>query len=132
MKLPVLLLGVFCFAVSGCQTMQHGGSSKSVKTELYFGSAKPDGRRVSPQEWNAFVTTEITPRFPEGLTLLDGVGQWRGQGGVIVREETKVLVLIHPPTKEANAQIEALRSRYKERFEQESVLKVSAPVKVAF
>jgi hypothetical protein len=42
------------------------------RTELYFGSGKPDGSSVTEKEFRAFVDKEVTPRFPDGLTLLMG------------------------------------------------------------
>src|SRR5262245_20034140 len=46
-----------------------------IRTELYFGTAKPDGV-VTDEEFHLFLDTEITPRFPDGLTLLKGDGQF--------------------------------------------------------
>ncbi|RTF99836.1 DUF3574 domain-containing protein, partial [Serratia marcescens] len=42
------------------------------------------------------------------------------------------LLLIHAPGKESEANIEALRSGYKQQFAQDSVMRVDAPVCVAF
>ena len=64
-----------------------------ARTELFFGTAKPDGV-VTEEEFLAFVDAEITPRFPDGLTLLKGDGQFRGEDGVIIKEESFVLILL--------------------------------------
>jgi len=47
-----------------------------LKDELYFGLTKPGGETISESEWQEFVKTVITPRFREGLTVLDGSGQF--------------------------------------------------------
>ncbi len=103
-----------------------------VMSELYFGFNKPSGGTVSQREWERFVATEVTPRFPDGLTLMDGQGQWRTQSGAIVREQTKILRIVHPSTPEQHARIKALRERYVELFGQEMVLEVVSPVHAVF
>ena len=54
------------------------GSSAFVRTELFFGTAKPEGA-VTEEEFLAFLDAQITPRFPDGLTLIKGKGQFRGE-----------------------------------------------------
>ena len=99
---------------------------KFVRTELYFGRNKPGGGTVNEAEWQAFVDEIVTPRFPEGLTILGAVGQWRGKDGSIAREETKVLVLLYyrKVRRAVNTKIEEIRSEYKRRFQQESVMRI--------
>ena len=105
------------------------------RTELFFGSARPDGSAVTEEEFAAFVEAEVTPRFPDGLTLLVGRGQFRN-GNVIVRERSFVLILLYPleEFQESSRRINAIRERYKDEFDQESVLRVDDPfaVRVSF
>src|SRR5688572_26537686 len=54
-----------------------GGAKPLARTELFFGLARPDGSRVSVDEFQQFLDQEVTPRFPAGLTLLGGDGQFR-------------------------------------------------------
>jgi len=58
------------------------------RTELYFGSQKPDGSVVTEAEFEQFVDDVITPRFPDRLTLLTGYGQFRNASNVIVEEQS--------------------------------------------
>jgi hypothetical protein len=99
---------------------------KFVRTELYFGTNKPAGGKVSEAEWQAFVDEEITARFPDGLTILNADGQWRGKDGSITREKSKVLVLFYPrkDRRPVHTKIEEIRSEYKIRFQQESVIRI--------
>ena len=106
-------------------------SVQQLRTILYFGLARPAGT-VSEAEWEAFVRDEVTPRFPEGLTAWEVDGQWRRADGKIIRERSKVLLLVHADTPTARARIEALIARYKGSFEQESVLWETIPVCVMF
>ena len=62
-------------------------------------------------------------RFPDGFTLLDGQGEWRGSRGV-VREKSHVLILFHPSSQEQDDKIEALRSIYETRFGQDLVARI--------
>jgi len=40
--------------------------------ELFFG-LEEGGRLLTDAEWTGFVDTEVTPRFPDGLTVWDTV-----------------------------------------------------------
>jgi Protein of unknown function (DUF3574) len=101
------------------------------RTELFFGSGKPDGSSVTEAEFRSFVDEFVTPRFPDGLTLLTGYGQFKGASGKIVRERSFVLVLPYQ-SQGANAKLEAIRSEYKRAFHQESVLRVDDTTRVSF
>ena len=103
-----------------------------VRSELVFGTARPDGRVVSDPEWTAFLRSEVTPRFPVGLTVLSGLGQWQGDDGRVVRERSKVLMILHEPTDRAGAEIEAIRDAYRRQFDQESVMRIESVSCVRF
>jgi hypothetical protein len=96
-----------------------------VRTELFFGTARPDGTAISEAEWQAFVDVELTPRFPDGLTVLDGAGQWQGDDDEIVQERSKIVILLYPreAIAESNSEIEDIRAAYERAFQQESVLR---------
>ena len=74
----------------------------------------------------------MTPRFPDGLTLLSGDGQFRGASGVIVQERSKVLILFYPWTAGRNRAIQRIRALYKRQFAQEAVLRVDDTSCVSF
>jgi uncharacterized protein DUF3574 len=100
-----------------------------VRTELFFGTDKPEGE-VTKKEFRLFLRDEITPRFPDGLTVLTGSGQFRdSESGEIIRERSILVILLYPlnTLKESNEKIEKLRMLYKERFQQQSVLRVDDP-----
>jgi hypothetical protein len=96
-----------------------------VRTELFFGSLKPNQTHVTDAEFRDFLKHVITPLFPEGLTLLTGQGQFRDASGEIIRERSRVLILLYPVAvrQESSEKIEKIREEYKWRFEQESVLR---------
>lgn len=101
------------------------------RTELYFGQSKPDGE-VTDEDFAKFLDVEVTPRFPDGLTLLSGLGQFAGSAGP-VEERSKVLILLYPMTDVyANREIEEIRAVYQDLFDQESVLRVDDVEGVSF
>lgn len=101
-------------------------AEKFIRTELYFGRNKPSGGTVSDDDWQKFVDEVVTPRFPNGLTVLDADGQWKGKDGSIAREQSKVIVLLYPRKlrKTMNVKIEEIRAEYKKRFAQEAVMRI--------
>ena len=103
-----------------------------ARLELLFGTGRRGASLVSEREWSAFLDEEITPRFPEGLTVLSAYGQWRGQSGTISKERSIVLVIWYEPNQSREAAIEAIRLAYKERFAQESVMRVDGLSCVSF
>lgn len=111
------------------------GSLAFARTELFFGTAKPDGV-VTDEEFLVFLDSEVTPLFPDDLTLLKGEGQFRDENGVIIKEHRFVLILLYPVASfsESSRKIDAIRRLYKSQFQQESVLRVDAPfaVRVSF
>jgi hypothetical protein len=110
-------------AVQQCGT----ASAPQLRTTLYFGTARPKGS-VSELEWQLFLRDEVTTRFPQGLTVWDAEGQWKGTDGSIGHERTKVLLLVYPDTAAARESVQALMGRYRKTFDQESVLWETARV----
>ncbi len=96
-----------------------------VRTELYFG-------RVSPVDWDQFLAQVVTPRFPDGLTWYDSHGQWQNPSGIVTREDSCVLILLHAPTPEKDRYIEEIRAEYKTRYHQQSVLRADQTVMASF
>lgn len=119
-----------------CETLAPGtGAEAWVRSELYFGTTIPDGTTVSDEQFQTFLDEEITPRFPDGLTVLEGYGQFLNDSGTIIAEESIVLIIFIPLDFIADASVglEEIRDAYETAFEQESVLRVdSAPICVSF
>lgn len=104
-----------------------------VETQLYFGMSKPSGALVSEREWQAFVAAEITPKFPEGFSVLDGAGFWRdAKTQKTISEKSKVVVRMHAAGSGANAEIGAIVTAYKTQFQQDAVMRVDRPVCAQF
>lgn len=137
-------------AVAGCTAPGAGGEvpaamngdparpaeARWLRTELYLAVGRaddPDGPRIDAASWSAFLDDEVTPRFPDGFSVLDAYGQWRRRGsGRIGRLDSKVIVILHADTVDARARVEDLRRAFKVRFGQDSVLRATMPVEVSF
>ncbi len=141
----LLLSATLLLTLSGCAGSHHDrpvpvaaqpacpvGAESWARTELYMGLSRPDGSTIGDADFAGFVDREVTPRFPDGLTLFAGAGQWRGADGTIVREGSRVLVLLHPDTPEVDRALEAIRDAYVAQFAQESVLRVDGASCVSF
>ncbi len=98
----------------------------SVRSELYFGLKKSDGTSVTEAEWQDFLDKSVTPLFPDGLTVFDSYGQYKDSHGRIIKEKTKVLVIVHKSGK--NGELDKICDDYRKAFSQEMVFKVSARV----
>lgn len=118
---------VFIFIFAGLVPAFAGGM---VESRLYFGMSRPDGGQVEAPQWRDFLTREVTPRFPDGFTVLDGYGQWRSADSRIIAERSKVLIIIHPSTDENAKALAAIKSAYVKRFRQESVFHTEQDVRV--
>lgn len=121
--LAIALPGGSAVAQSEATTVCLPPLKPAVSVELYFGRSKPDGGEVSDGEWEDFLATEVTPRFPDGLSVMDVVGQHRGSSGRAVSERSKHLhvVVFDAPTH--LARIAEIIDLYRQRFRQESVLR---------
>jgi hypothetical protein len=106
-----------------------------VETQLYFGLGPADHpeQGVREAQWRDFLDKEVTPRFPDGLSVLDVYGQWRGAAETATdRERSKLLVIVYLDNAENRAKIEAIRAAWKQLTHDESVLKVTQPADVSF
>lgn len=104
-----------------------------IEAELFFGRNIAGGGRVSEEEFQAFVDKVITPRFPDGLTIVDANGQFKDSTGQIIEEESKAVKLILEDTVANERSIDEIIEAYIQQFNQESVLVVvDEDVEVAF
>lgn len=111
-----------------------------VRSELYFGvgeesgpADRPQAEPISQAQWRAFLDKEVTPRFPDGLTVFDAYGQWLFRGAREPnRLSTKVLVILHEDTPQRRADIEAIRLAWKQATGHQSVLWARSAVEVSF
>lgn len=151
---PALFVPILTFALLGCAhrplqpvattssapTLQgdvaHPGATRGwVDTRLYFGLGPADHpeQGVSEADWRAFLDKEVTPRFPDGLSVVDVYGQWEGKNqSTPERLRSKCLIIDYPDTAENRARIDAIRSAWKQKTGDQSVMRVTEPADVSF
>jgi len=100
----------------------------AVEVDLYFGGEAGNGRAVTEAEWAAFMAEEVTPRFPDGLSVLDVIGQYREPSGRMVRERTKLLVVVVFDAPAHLAKVQAVTNAYNRRHSQNSVFRTEHAV----
>ena len=123
--------------LSGCAALPSAavcpaGQSEGREVQLFFGRNIGDRVGVSEADFQSFVDQELTPRFPDGLTVLDAAGQWRGASGVIGREPSKLVILVLPGRAGDEDKLDAVRQAYRVRFAQEAVLQTVQPACLRF
>ena len=112
-----------------------GQTSGWVDTRLYFGLGPADRpeKGISESQWRDFLDKEVTPQFPDGLSVIDIYGQWRvAADSTTLRERSKLLNIVYPDNAENAAKIDAIRAAWKKITGDQSVLKVTEPADVSF
>ena len=99
------------------------GTDRYAEYRLFFGRSSGEVEVVSDSDWSEFLAEEVTPRFPDGLTVLDAAGQWRAPSGRIERERTKMLLVLAAPGADGMRRSEEIAEAYKRRYGQGSVLR---------
>jgi hypothetical protein len=133
-----LALAAGAVLLAGCVSMPPpppacpAGQDYLRTAQLFFGRNIANQPAVTEADFRRFVDQELTPRFPDGLTVMDGGGQWRGSQDKLIREASKVVLIVLPKSRDAGARLEAVRTAYKTRFRQESVLLVTQASCVSF
>jgi hypothetical protein len=106
-----------------------------VETRLYFGLGPADhpDQGINEAQWRDFLDKEVTPRFPAGLSVLDAYGQWKDtRNTALERLRSRLLVIAYPDNAENRAAIDAIRTAWKRRTGDQSVLSVTEPADVSF
>ena len=123
-------------SLAGCATPAAPPSpclvgQEHVRTAQLFLGRKAADWPVTEIELRRFVDQEITPRFPDGVTVLAGGGQWSGPQDQLMRDAAKVVMIILPAKGDILTKIDAVRAAYQTQFRQDSVLILTQPACVA-
>ena len=104
-----------------------------VEVELLFGRNIGGRLGVSESAWRRFLAREVTPRFPDGLTVFNAAGQWLDtKTKAVVREPSKIVRIILAADAQAQERLDAIVAAYKIRFRQQAVGVVTRAACVAF
>lgn len=132
-----LTLGLLAAACGGDVASGPDGSTCLVgavqfRTELFFGLNRSQAAPITEAEFQSFVDTVVTPLFREGLTTYDARGQYLLDSGELILEDSKVIMVLHDGSAARSADLNSIREQYKQRFAQESVLRIDSAPCVAF
>jgi hypothetical protein len=129
----IIAIGAFGLAMAAHALSEapKPGCAERVQERLFFGLNGPNGA-IGDAEWERFVETVVTPRFPAGLTVLHATGQWQGRDKQIGRESSRVVEIIHDESKDASRRVAEIATEYKARYQQESVLIARARIEACF
>ena len=125
-RLPLVLLLTLGALSTACGGSECISGQEQHRTELFFGLDRENDSPITPDEFQGFVDSSVTPRFKEGLTILDAHGQYLMDDGKLVHENSKLIVLLHDGSRAHSKDIDDIREEYKSRFHQEAVLRVDS------
>src|SRR5690349_8180010 len=109
------------------------GTKPGVIVQMIFGRNIGNKLGVGEADWTRFMDQEVTPRFPDGLTVLNGAGQWRDTDtGRVVREPNKILLVALPEGTETRTRLKEVAETYKQRFKQQAVAMFQEAACVSF
>lgn len=95
-----------------------------IQVDLYFGRNIGTTGQVSDRQFRRFLRNEVTPRFPDGLTVYDAKGQFLDASTDLIRKPSKVVSLILEDTQKNERSLLQIIDAYKTQFQQELVLQV--------
>ena len=138
MRIRICVISL-CVLLAACaqETPRAPTHGDWVQTQLFFGIAAKDADPAvlaqREQRWQGFLDKEVTPRFPEGLSVFDIAGQWLSpKRATIGYEHSKALMILYHDSPQHRADIEAIRDAWKKLTNDESVLRISQNVDAAF
>ena len=128
MAVALLVMAASCDAAATQQLECSGAQKQWVVADLFFAR-----NHVSEAGFARFLATEVTPRFPDGFTVIDAKGQWRAPGSDRTsKERTKLLMIAMPPGADNGARLDQIVAAYKTRYRQQSVGLIIRPACVSF
>ena len=119
----------------GCETVPAPpacpvGQEPMRTAQLFFGQKTPGAPAVSDAQFRIFLDAEVRPRFPGGVTVLEGGDQWKGAENRLIREASKVVVLVLPKRDERRV-LGEVRAAFIQRFNQDAVMLINPETCVA-
>jgi hypothetical protein len=106
-------------ALASCPS---GGERATAELVFARVAGQAPGPGVSEADFAGFVADQIAPRFHDGLTVIDAQDLTPKPGGGAVYGPAKVVMIVLPGRADDRARIDAVRTAYRRRFNQKSVL----------
>ena len=127
-KILLPIISFAALALAGCATPSEEivascpNASQKPTAAMVFGRASTGAPSVSEAEFNRFITREVSPRFPDGLTVVNARGHWTPPAGSTIRDPSKLVMVVLRGTPDDGAKLDAIRVAYEARYHQQSLL----------
>jgi hypothetical protein len=125
-------LAIFASASVRAEESCRAPAQAMLSIELIFGRSVEGRLVVADRDWARFLAREVTPRFSEGLSVVDAAGQYKTLHGRVAHEPSKLVVVVAPDKSETHEHIAAIQAAYKKEFRQQTVVAVTRPVCASF
>lgn len=138
----LLMVTIVLLSIGGCTITRESSKLSTenskfterynfVSDRLFFGRNIPGGGMVSDSAWAAFLAENITPHFPDGLTVWNAQGQWTDYATrKLERENVTVVEILHPVNAADDSIFAVIAESYRARFRQDAVLRSTGPVRM--
>jgi len=127
------LAGVVALLLTGCASQPRElastcpAASEKPTAELLFGRGSNSVPTVSEAEFRRFLSREVSPRFPDGLTVVNAKGRWAPQASSTIGDRPKLVMIVLRGGSDDQVKLEAIRTAYQVQYHQESVLLPTGP-----
>ena len=115
-RLLVIGLPLNVMILASCGSRDDSRQTKWIRSEIFFGRIIPGGGQVSEEQFASFLQDSVTKAFPVGMTVYDVYGQMERADGDIVRQDTKVVLLVHDGSQANEQAITDIISNYRSSF----------------
>jgi hypothetical protein len=105
------------------------GQAQMRTAQLFLEAKGP--ARLNDADLRRFLDQEVTPRFPDGVTVVAGGGKWKGAENRMIRDAAKVVLIVLPSKGDPQPKVDAVRAAYRTRFKQDSTVVMPPPACVA-
>ena len=133
----IAILLVAALGMTACSTLKTptcGAGEQPMRTaQLFFGQIFGGRPAVTSADSRRLTAAEVSTRLPASLAGPHGGGQWKGHDDKLIREASKVVLLVMPlHGGDVNRKLGEVRLAYKTRFHQDSVMMIAQKACVAF
>jgi Protein of unknown function (DUF3574) len=127
------IMGLATLMLAGCASQPRElaanclATSEKPTAELLFGRVADGAPSVSELEFRRFISREVSPRFPDGLTVMNANGRWSPPAGSAIGERPKLVMIVLHGAADDQAKLAAIRAAYQTQYHQQSVLLPTGP-----
>jgi hypothetical protein len=129
--LPIVGLAMLMLAACARQPRELASNclaaSEKPTAELLFGRVGDGASGVSEQEFRRFISREVSPRFPDGLTVMNANGRWAPPAGSAIGDRPKLVMIVLHGAADDQAKLAEIRAAYLAQYHQQSVLLPTGP-----